>query len=146
MAYTYDGCAPGHCDGWSSLTEAQCWEKCKQQETPSGCSQQQHCVAAVSYSGGWCHLFAVCTEYVDVAGDKVLKRVESPFFLQVEAANPIIEKPELEGLDDLAIAIPLAIINVSNFSGLVSSKNLSHLGMQHRFGNYSQDVALLPGA
>ena len=140
--YTHDGCQPGNCNGWEGLTEAQCWDKCEHQQIPVGCTQQQHCVAAVWY-GSWCHLYAVCTDYWDDPSATILKRVESPFLLQMDA---VAEQPELELLNDLAAAIPLAIINVSNFSGLVSSKGLSHMGMEHKFGNFSQDVALLPGA
>ena len=91
----------------------------------------------------WCHLYGVCTDYWDDAGATILKRVESPFLLQMEA---VTEEPELEDLNDLAVAIPLAIINVSNYSGLISSKNFSHMGMKHKFGDFSQDVALLQGS
>ena len=142
--YTHDLCQPGSCDGWQGLTEAQCWEKCEYGQKPAGCTQQQHCVAAVWYANtAWCHLYAVCTDYWDEAGATILKRVESPFLLQMEA---VTEEPELEDLNDLAVAIPLAIINVSNFSGLISSKNFSHMGMKHKFGDFSQDVALLQGS
>ena len=42
---------------------------------------------------------------------------------------------------ELATSFPFLLLNLSNFSGLITNK--SHPGIQHSFGNVSRDLALL---
>lgn len=61
--YTYNK-AKG-CDGWGSLTEKQCLEKCSSHARAKNCPQKT-CRAAVFYkSSGWCHLYDSCEELED---------------------------------------------------------------------------------
>lgn len=72
--YTYNE-AKG-CNGWSSLTEKQCMEKCSSNARAKNCPQKT-CRAAVFYKdSGWCHLYDSCEELEDFErsthlGDKV---------------------------------------------------------------------------
>ena len=153
--YTYDECG-GNCDGWSQITQAECQAKCENDDKPAGCQQDQTCMGAVYYpSNGWCHLYSICPETESYVGAVAIRRKVSPFsFLEVHSSvtkqialrgeAEMAEKDGLEKLQELAVSLPIALVNLTNYSGLISSgKNVTHLNIAYRFGNYSKDLELL---
>ena len=153
--YTYDECG-GNCDGWSQITQAECQAKCENDDKPAGCQQDQTCMGAVYYpSNGWCHLYSICPATESYVGAVAIRRKVSPFsFLEVHSSvtkqialrggAEMAEKDGLEKLQELAVSLPIALVNLTNYSGLISSgKNVTHLNIAYRFGNYSKDLELL---
>ena len=88
-------------------------------------------------------------------GAVAIRRKVSPFsFLEVHSSvtkqialrgeAEMAEKDGLEKLQELAVSLPIALVNLTNYSGLISSgKNVTHLNIAYRFGNYSKDFELL---
>ena len=110
-------------------------------------------MGAVYYpSNGWCHLYSICPETESYVGAVAIRRKVSPFsFLEVHSPvtkqialrgeAEMAEKDGLEKLQELAVSLPIALVNLTNYSGLISSgKNVTHLNIAYRFGNYSKDL------
>eukprot|EP00438_Fugacium_kawagutii_P026347 Skav235404 [mRNA] locus=scaffold487:153515:161185:- [translate_table: standard] len=150
--YTHDECG-GNCNGWGGLTQADCQAKCENDEKPIGCQQEQSCMGAVYYpSTGWCHLYSICPETESQAGAVAIRRKVSPFnFLEMHStvtkqthAIHEAEKDDLEKVHELAVSLPIVLINLTNYSGLISSgPKAKHLNIPYRFGNYSTDLEML---
>lgn len=106
-------------------------------------------------STGWCHLYSVCPETESQAGPVAIRRKVSPFNvlemhstvtkqITFQGEAEMAEKADLEKLQELAVSLPIVLVNLSNYSGLISSgKNVPHLNVVYRFGNYSKDLELL---
>lgn len=147
--YTRDQCELANCNGWSGVTQQDCQDKCHNNEKPVGCQQDFQCVAAVFEAPNWCQLYSTCTEFhVDSNAVSIVKK-PSPFFLQMVDGDETCrgsngtESERHPPEATLATALPLAIINLTNFSGLITTRNLSHMGMEHHFGNLGSDLQLL---
>ena len=73
-AYTFNPSTG--CDGWSQLSEYECWEKCSTNAQASNCPAKT-CTAAAFYpSSGWCHLYDTCAS-TDVASGTILLKAIS---------------------------------------------------------------------
>ena len=145
--YTTDACGSGNCNGWEGLTQQQCIEKCILNELPEHCPDKGlRCAAAVWEGGSWCHLYTVCHREASSSSVTLVRR--EPQWLQLDSqvtrnASNATENTTIKPPNELAAALPLVLINVSNFSGLVSSKDSGHLDVTHDFGNFSEDVKML---
>lgn len=95
--YTKDG---GSCNGWSSMTEEQCWESCMNNAVPTGCETQaagKTCSASLWYADyNWCHLYSTCGTplIAETHGNGVLRKRPSATLPQTPTVPPT-SKPAL---------------------------------------------------
>eukprot|EP00435_Cladocopium_sp_Y103_P074626 s26_g50.t1 len=155
--YTRDGCNLANCNGWNPTTLEECVQKCENNEIPQHCSADFTCKAAVWEGGGQCHLYSICPELEDDGGSTTMRKWTTTMLLQNESRShqhqspsqlqlaSEYRKPSQDPLDspaaDLAMAFPLVLINVTNFTGLVTNTG-GHLDVTHKFGNFTSDLAL----
>lgn len=57
--------------------------------------------------------------------------------------NNSVTEDELKTYNDLTLAFPIALQNVSNFTGLLTTPNVSHGNVHHQFGDGTADLNLL---
>eukprot|EP00435_Cladocopium_sp_Y103_P002557 s2887_g1.t1 len=146
--YTRDQCHLEVCNGWSGLTEAGCKAKCENQEVSAACghrAQRQLCMAA-SYqpNGGWCQLYSSCGllqaqsgvhvhRKVDpYAGMSLLQFTDSGDDTRDDRDDSLLQITDADDdLTELAMALPLALINISTFQTKLAPTNTSNSLDEH---------------
>lgn len=129
-----------YCDGWTGITLEECRAKCANGEVAPNCPAET-CKAASFFPGSMkCHLFNECHELEDDFGATGI--VKTDVLKKIEETPKKEPKQRPTGpVAELAIALPIVLVNLSNFSGQITNhRPLSH---HYVFGNISADLEML---
>lgn len=149
--YTFDPCDAGNCNGFTNQNIASCSMKCDESDIPPGCGQRMTCSAAVLHPDGRCHLYSTCPvdELIDRAGVTTLIPDPGASLLAfsnttVASQNATVTTSKDFGpYGEVAVALPIVLINLSNFSGLIQPTGAGHVDIEHTFGDVDEDLELL---
>ncbi|CAE6912620.1 unnamed protein product [Symbiodinium sp. CCMP2456] len=140
------------CNGWKDVTQAECQQKCADHWAPDECVPE-HCHAAVYYpAGGLCHLYEAveCVDLIHTQGGiTMLDEFEIQKYRKDEAEESAVEEAEDAAerahpnpWKEMGTALPAVLVNLSNYSGLVSDKNRL-ANVSHKFGEIDSDLEML---
>ncbi|CAK9006456.1 unnamed protein product [Durusdinium trenchii] len=129
------------CDGWTGISLEECEQKCIKNEVAPNCPNKT-CQAANFYPGSMkCHLFDFCTELEDdfAATGLVRRELLEDLMDEDDEDEPLtaVTGPVAE----LAIALPIVLINMSNYSGQITNHRPRY--KTYTFGNISSDLEML---
>jgi len=140
---SYTKNAETNCHGWSGLTEEECEMKCAQNEQAPNCPQESCHAAVFTPVNGGCNLHKTCVQVEPSIGsvtlvDQEMLREEQEMEQQMAA-----EHEEPGRLHEVMTAMPIVLLNLTNFSGILHNVDVPSRDISYRAGNITADLGML---